>query len=210
MGRKGSRNRYVRAALRLTSAHSYLLPMKRLLALATFLVAPVLAHAQPSMVILVRHAERDTTPPRDPVLTAAGQARARALHRAIASAGVGSVIATQFQRTQLTAKPLADSLELTPIIVAASSPVSAHAEAIASAVRSRPKGEVVLVVGHSNTIPAIIAALGGPKYADLCESQYSNLYVLHFGDRPAPQFIQANYGVADPVELAGCPRMPSR
>lgn len=70
--------------------------------LPLFVLAAPLA-AQPSLVILVRHAERDTAPPRDPVLTAAGTARAKALHQALAAAGVGSVITTQLQRTQLTA-----------------------------------------------------------------------------------------------------------
>lgn len=172
------------------------------------LAAPLAA--QPSLVILVRHAERDTAPPRDPVLTAAGTARAKALHQALAAAGVGSVITTQLQRTQLTAKPLADALKLTPIVVAASSPVSAHAEAVAAAVRARPKGEVVLVVGHSNTIPAIIGALGGPKFPDLCDNQYSMLYLLHYPGTDTPQFVQANYGAADPAGAAGCARTMGR
>lgn len=180
--------------------------MTRFLLLVVLLALPATAEAQPSLVILVRHAERDTAPPRDPALTAAGAARARALHQALAHAGVGSVIATQFQRTQLTAKPLADSLKLTPIIVAAASPVSAHAEAVAAAVRGRPSGEVVLVVGHSNTIPAIIAALGGPRFADLCDSQYSMLYLLEFGRPGAPRFVQSNYGAADAPESANCAR----
>lgn len=184
----------------------FLLP---LLVLAAPLSAPLAA--QPSLVILVRHAERDTAPPRDPVLTAAGTARAKALHQALAAAGVGSVITTQLQRTQLTAKPLADSLKLTPIVVAASSPVSAHAEAVAAAVRARPKGEVVLVVGHSNTIPAIIAALGGPKFPDLCDTQYSMLYLLHYpGAGGTPHFVQSSYGAADPADAAGCARTMGR
>ena len=183
--------------------------MIRLLA-AALLLAPCVATAQPSLVILVRHAERDTAPPRDPVLTAAGVARATALHRALAGAGIGSVITTQLQRTQLTAKPLTDSLRLTPIVVPASSPVAAHAEAVAAAVRARPKGEVVLVVGHSNTIPAIIGALGGPRLPDLCDSQYSMLYMLEFGQPGAPRFVQANYGASDAAEPVGCPRTMGR
>jgi broad specificity phosphatase PhoE len=178
--------------------------------LAALLICPTAASAQPALVILVRHAERDTAPPRDPVLTPAGIARARALHRAVASAAVGSVITTQLQRTQLTAKPLMDSLGLTPIVVPASAPVSAHAEAVAAAVRARPKGEAVLVVGHSNTIPAIIAALGGPTMPDLCDDQYASLFVLQFGDSPSPRFVLASYGAADPAELTGCPRTMGR
>lgn len=182
--------------------------MLRFLLPLLVLAAPLTA--QPSLVILVRHAERDSVPPRDPVLSPAGVARAKALHQALASAGVRSVITTQLQRTQLTARPLADSLRLTPIVVAASSPVSAHAEAVAAAVRARPKGEVVLVVGHSNTIPAIIGALGGPALPDLCDNQYSMLYLLELPATGAPRFVQASYGAADPADAAGCTRTMPR
>ncbi len=172
---------------------------------------PAAVAAQPSMVIVVRHAERDTAPPRDPVLTDAGVARARALYQSLSNAGIGSVVTTHLQRTQLTAKPITDSLKLTPIVVAASSPVAAHADAVAAAVRARPRGEVVLVVGHSNTVPAIVAALGGPKFPDLCDSQYSMLYVLQYPDGGgSPRFVQSNYGATDPAEPAGCPRTMTR
>lgn len=53
---------------------------------------------------------------------------------------------------------------------------AAHIAAVASAV-SQTKG-VVLVVGHSNTIPAVIAALGGPRLPDICDATYSDLFVL--------------------------------
>ena len=60
----------------------------------------------------------------------------------------------------------------------------AHASAVADAVRAHA-GRTVLVVGHSNTIPAIIAALGGPKLPDICDTQYSNLFVLVVKDERA-------------------------
>lgn len=166
------------------------------------------AAAQPSTVILVRHAERDTAPPRDPVLTAAGTLRTQALAEALAGAGVTSVITTQFQRTQLTARALAEAKGITPVIVSAGGPTSAHVEAVAAAVRARPAGDVVLVVGHSNTIPAIVGALGGPKLPDLCDTQYSMLFILEYPPTGAPRFIQANYGAPD-TDSAAC-RRPMR
>lgn len=184
-------------------------PMLRLLCVALLLVAPASLAAQPSLVILVRHAERDTAPPRDPVLTAAGQARAAVLREVLAGTGIGSIIVTQFRRTELTARPLADSLHLTPIVVAAASPVPAHAAEVAAAVRARPSGEAVLVVGHSNTIPAIIAALGGPKLPDLCDSQYSSLFVLALRPDAPPRLVQASYGAPDRPDPA-CARTMSR
>jgi broad specificity phosphatase PhoE len=176
--------------------------MHRLLVALLVLALPTALPAQPSLVILVRHAERDTAPPRDPVITAAGRARADALRAALANAGVTSV----FQRTRLTAGPLLDSLKLTPIVVEAASPVSSHAEAVAAAVRARPAGEVVLVVGHSNTIPAIVAALGGPRLADLCDTEYSKLFMLQYGRAGSPRLVVANYGAADPPDSGNCTR----
>jgi broad specificity phosphatase PhoE len=165
------------------------------------------ATAQPSTVILVRHAERAAAPDGDPVLTDAGTQRAQDLLAALAFARVGSIITTQFQRTQLTAKPLADSVRLTPIVVSAGGPTQRHVDAVAAAVKRRPAGEVVLVVGHSNTIPAIVRALGGPIMPDLCDNQYSMLFVLELPSTGEPRFIRAKYGAADPADSEVCARM---
>jgi hypothetical protein len=63
----------------------------------------------------------------------------------------------------------------------------------------------VLVVGHSNTVPAIIAALGGPKLPDLCDAAYSNLFLLHLpADGSAPRLVRSQYGVADPPGADRC------
>lgn len=162
--------------------------------------------AQPATVILVRHAERAAAPANDPVLTDAGAQRAIDLKEALRGAGVTSIITTHLQRTQLTAKPLADANGITPIVVRAGSPTTAHVDSVAAAVRRCPPGDVVLVVGHSNTIPAIVGALGGPKLPDLCDSQYSMLYVLEFPASGSSRFIEAKYGAPDPPESAACSR----
>lgn len=165
------------------------------------------ATAQPFTVILVRHAERAAAPAGDPILTEAGTLRALDLAAALANARVSSIVTTQFQRTQLTAKPLADSLHLTPFVVRAGGPTQAHVDSVAAAVRRRPAGDVVLVVGHSNTIPVIIRALGGPVMPDLCDSQYSMLFVLELPAIGAPRLIRAKYGAPDPPDSGGCARM---
>ena len=165
------------------------------------------ASAQPSTVILVRHAERGTEPQADPVLTEAGIQRALALKQVLRGAGVKSVVTTHLQRTQLTAKPLMDTLGLTPIVVRAGGGAS-HIDSVAATVKRQPAGAVVLVVGHSNTIPAIVGALGGPKLADLCDAQYSMLYILEFpASGGAPRYIEARYGTADAADAANCRAM---
>jgi hypothetical protein len=109
------------------------------------------------------------------------------------------VITTQYQRTRLTAADVLAATKLTPIVVNAGG--ASHVADVAAAIRGRPAGETVLVVGHSNTITAIIGALGGPKLGNICDSQYSNLYVLEM-TAPAPKLIRANYGKADPADPA--------
>jgi phosphohistidine phosphatase SixA len=147
------------------------------------------------MVILVRHAEKSAEPGNDPPLSAAGAARAGALAVALRDARVTAVITTQFRRTRETAQPIADALRITPRVISAGS-AAAHVEAVAAAVRQYGEG-TVLVVGHGNTVPAIIAALGGPRVPDICESAYSNLFTLMPGTGDE-RLVRARYGAADP------------
>jgi broad specificity phosphatase PhoE len=81
--------------------------------------------------------------------------------------------------------------------------VATHAAAVAQLIRARYAGKTVLVVGHSNTIPAIIAALGGPALPDLCDSAYGNLFTLHLPPAGTVRLEHKHYGAPDPP-AAGC------
>ena len=180
--------------------------MRRLVAaLFTAALLPAVARSQsaPTVVIIVRHAEKGTTPANDPPLTDLGAARAKALAGALANANVQAVITTQLLRTRETARPLAEARGLEIETVATSAQVADHAKAVADAVR-RHAGQTVLVVGHSNTVTQIIAALGGPKMADLCDSEYSNLYTLVL-DGAAGRLVQGTFGAPSPEAKTGCP-----
>jgi broad specificity phosphatase PhoE len=156
-----------------------------------------------TVVILVRHAEKAASPANDPPLTAAGVERAKALAAALAEANVQAVITTELARTRETARPLADLLGLAPEIVH-SGPRVAHAKAVADAVRAHA-GQTVLVVGHSNTVASIIAALGGPAIADICDTQYSNLFVLVVKEERAA-LIKSSFGAPSPDPATTCPK----
>ena len=175
-------------------------------ACAAVVLASGVATAQASTVILVRHAEKAARPADDPPLTNDGQARAKDLAAAVADAHVSTVIATQFVRTQATAKPVADAAGKTTIIVPATADPKAHADSVAAKVRAAPAGSAVLVVGHSNTIPLIIAALGGPKMQDLCDAEYSNMFVMQMAGGGSPRLVRAKYGVSDPMGSEKCTR----
>ena len=172
---------------------------KAIVLAVVLLAAPLVLQAQPATVILVRHAEKASQTESDPVLSAEGNQRAKDLGIALADAGIGSVITTHLQRTRLTASRVLEATKLTPIVIQAGG--GNHPADVAAAVRARPAGEVVLVVGHSNTVTAIIGALGGPKMGNICDSQYSNLYIMQM-TTPTPKLIRANFGKADPADPA--------
>ncbi len=172
-------------------------------ALILLATTAISSQAQPSTVILVRHAEKAATPGADPELSEEGAARAKALADVLADAAIGSVVSTQFKRTSATASEVMKARGLTPIVVPASRDMAAHLKAVADSVRARPAGQTVLVVGHSNTVPGIIGALGGPKMEDLCDADYDNLFILELdGDRV--NLIRARYGAED--DESGCTR----
>ena len=158
----------------------------------------------PLVVYVVRHAERaDTT--RDPSLSETGRARADALAATLRDAGIGAIVTSQYARTRETAAPLAAALGLSPHVVAAASPVAAHADSVARAVARFGAHGAVLVVGHSNTVSAIVAALGGPRLPDLCDADYDNLLVVVRRAGEPARLARARFGAPDAD--AGCAAM---
>jgi broad specificity phosphatase PhoE len=157
-------------------------------------------------VVLVRHAEKAAEPANDPSLSDEGRERAEALLAVLADARVGAVVVSPFNRTRETAAPVLRANDLTAVEVPIGRDLASHIQAVADAVRARPPGETVLVVGHSNTIPAIVTALGGLQLADLCDHQYAVLYVLSVPVTGPARLVQATYGAPDSSDPA-CPTM---
>jgi phosphohistidine phosphatase SixA len=175
---------------------------------ASNLAAAPAQPGEPALVLVVRHAEKADNSD-DPVLSAAGEARARALAEALSDARVDHVIVTHRQRTRLTAAPLLSARGLTPEVVPFGRDMAEHVAAIAAAVRRRP-GQVVLVVGHSNTVPMIVHALGGPKQPDLCDARYGGLFVVTPGETGQGRLVVAEYGAPDPPAARSCAGMVPR
>ena len=151
-------------------------------------------------VILLRHAEKGSDDRRDPSLSEAGEARARALARLLSKAGVTQLFASEYKRTQATLAPLAAALDV---------PVVAHpasdSAGLVRRLRALPPGSVAVVAGHSNTVPELAAALGAalpalsetPRGAMLAEEEYDRLFVLSFLATPAPgapALLELRYG----------------
>ena len=129
-------------------------------------------------IIFVRHAEKAAMPADDPGLSEAGQRRVAELTRQLVDAdvvaGVDAVYATAYNRTQETARPIADALDL---------PINTYdardTGTVLATILKDHKGKVILVVGHSNTVPVLIANLGASKKVPpIHESEYDNIYII--------------------------------
>jgi phosphohistidine phosphatase SixA len=160
-------------------------------------------HQEPTIVIFVRHGERGSTGD-DPELTPEGRARALALVQAVRDAKVQVVIHTPRIRTRDTALPVAQHFGITPEVVPLTAGAS-HVTAMAEAIKKH-HGKTVVVVGHSNTIMQYIAALGGPRRADLCDHQYNGLYTLALIHGQA-FLVEGQYGGPNPPTAPGCATM---
>jgi hypothetical protein len=77
---------------------------------------------------------------------------------------------------------------------------------VAASIRRQPAGSLVLVVGHSNTVPAIVAALGGPALEEICDSEYANFLTLIVPSSGSPRLLLSAYGAPDPATGTPCGR----
>jgi phosphohistidine phosphatase SixA len=158
--------------------------------------------AEPDLVVVVRHAEKAKMPLGDPALSDAGQARAKALADALAYAGIDAIFTTQYRRTRETAALLAQHTGVEAKVVdAGRGDTAAHIAEVAHAIRAE-RGRV-LVVGHSNTVAGIVAALGGPTLPDLCDTSYGHAFLLVPRDRKVA-LLHLRYGEADPMPASDC------
>lgn len=139
------------------------------LTLAMAVATPAFAQ---KAIIVVRHAEK-VDESADPLLSAAGTARAEALARMLRSLDVKGIYVTQYQRTALTAAPLAALMNLTPVVIEAKA-----GALLVERMRTEHPKDVVLTVGHSNTVPAIIKLLGATEPVELGDNEYDALFVV--------------------------------
>lgn len=133
-------------------------------------------------VIVVRHAEKDAAgDAQDPHLGEAGQRRAEALAALLRRSGASALLASEYHRTRDTLAPLATALGLTVESVPAR-----DAAALVKRIDALPAGATVVVAGHSNTVPGILALLGAElpgvvekgKPKNLPEDAFGRVFVV--------------------------------
>ncbi|MEJ2255777.1 MAG: phosphoglycerate mutase family protein [Woeseiaceae bacterium] len=145
-------------------------------------------------VIFVRHAEKAQEPAGDPGLSPAGKRRVAELTRQLKDAdviaGIDAVYATPYRRTEETARPIAEALDL-PV----HSYDAADTEAIMEHIVREHKGKIILVVGHSNTLPALMGNMGASKRVPpIAENEYDNIYIVSIPWFGKTKTIRLRYG----------------
>jgi 2,3-bisphosphoglycerate-dependent phosphoglycerate mutase len=143
-----------------------------------FCTATLYAQSAPAPIttlVLVRHAEKAITPKSDdPELSAEGMKRAEKLAEMFNATPFASVYATPYKRTMNTALPLAKAQNISVQNYAAK-PNAAFLDSL----MQKHAGSAVLVVGHSNTIPALLNMLvGSEKYPQLDDADYNNIFIV--------------------------------
>jgi phosphohistidine phosphatase SixA len=137
------------------------------------------------VVLMVRHAEKadDGTP--DPPLTERGRERADCLAAHLQGFSPTHLFTTPYRRNRATLEPLVAATGLPPLVLDPK-----DATAWQRALRELPPGARALVVGHSNTLPALVTALGGrlthlDSEGNLPHDEYDRLVhvVVHAPDR---------------------------
>ena len=158
--------------------------MKHLaLILSILLLLVTYANAAP-VVFIVRHAEKATTGGKDPDLSVEGQKRADALAQILKDSKITAVFVTEFKRTQETAAPTARAAHVNPTVLPAND-IGALAEKL------RALNGNALVVGHGNTIPDLLKALGITTPVSIPEDDYTEIFAVLVGD--APQLVRLHY-----------------
>jgi len=148
----------------------------------------------PLTFVVVRHAEKAKDDPENPSLSAAGLARADALAERLRSAPLVAAYATEFRRTRQTAQPTATAHELLVGAYYARGP----ADEIAAQWKQAHRSGTVLVVGHSNTVPGLVAALCACVTAPMDDSEYDRISIVHVGSDGRATLDVQRYGAPSP------------
>jgi phosphohistidine phosphatase SixA len=165
------------------------------LALALAILATwVWATAGSTTVIVIRHAEKDlSVSATDPPLSPAGQARAALLARMFGDTKflghVDAIYVSPALRNRQTAAPLAAQLGIDETVAPADDP-----RALASRALHEHHGSRVLIVGHSDTVPKIVAALSGnPNIPEIGEQEYGTMYIITVPRIGHANLLRLNY-----------------
>ena len=161
--------------------------MKRVI-LAAFFLAALSPLTPAATIILVRHAERLAGMAPDVLLSPPGEQRAKQLATLLKDSKLKAVFTTEVRRVQQTAEPTAQQFHLQPVVIP-----QKDVDALISRLQTLPDDETVLVVGHTNTVPAIVERLGG-TVPPLSDAEYDRMIVIVTRGKAKPSILTLRYG----------------
>ena len=141
----------------------------------------------PVIIALLRHAEPESAG-NDPALTAAGKKRAQLLASMFRDAGVTAIFISELRRTRETARPLAELLHLTPAVLPGLDS-AAHRDRVRAVA-----GGVAVVVGNTNTVPSLVAALGVTAPVSIAADEFDRLFIVTPGAVGSAALLPLRYG----------------
>jgi len=161
---------------------TFLAPIWLLAAGGVFLVALAFGYwnsATTTTIVLVRHAEKQVGAISDAPLSPSGEVRASRLAQMFGDSEkfgrLDHIYVTNTRRTQQTAASLSQRLGLEAIVVDAKT----DSKEFAHRVLKENRGGRALIVGHSNTVPEIVAALSHVESVPpIGEEEFDTLYVV--------------------------------
>jgi broad specificity phosphatase PhoE len=147
-------------------------------------------------IFLVRHGE--TVAPKGTdlrPLSEAGQRRAVFLAKLLNDAGINAIFTSELERTIKTAEPLAQSLRIEPKALRQLNVPFTQKEidAFVGLLRSEHRRDIVLLVAHSQTVPALLKALGHPVEITIPETEFDNLFVVISKSEGPPTLLRLRY-----------------
>jgi len=158
--------------------------MKHLALLLSILLLLVTGANAAPVVFIVRHAEKASAGGKDPELSVQGQKRADVLANILKDSQITAVFVTEFKRTQETAAPTTRAAHVSPTMIPAND-IGVLVEKL------RILNGNALVVGHGNTIPDLLMALGIATPVSIPEDDYGEIFAVVLGD--APQLLRLHY-----------------
>ncbi|MFA9273583.1 MAG: histidine phosphatase family protein [Candidatus Aquirickettsiella gammari] len=158
---------------------------KMLKVLLVIIACQISATVWAQTIFIVRHAEK-IDESRDPLLSLKGKQRAMNLAMHLRDADIKRVYTTEFQRTQMTAAPLADVRQL------ASTPYAAK-ESLSFGKTLLTTDANTLVVGHSNTLLDILKGMGITDVKPVADDEYDRLIIVTLNKNASPTYTLLRY-----------------
>ena len=169
---------------------------KGIVILVLFLFSPCLAVAQQA-IFLVRHGETVAPKGTDArPLSEAGQQRAALLAKLLKDAGIKAIFTSGLERTIKTVEPLAQTLRIQPKALSQLNVPGfkqSDVDAFVALLRAEHREDIVLVVGHTGTVSALLKAMGHPVEITIPETEFDNLFVFIPNANGPPVVMRLRY-----------------